>query len=320
MKKTVYIIIALMLALAVVAEIQFPPGAQKTLEYEKNIGLAVTLLIAFLGGMLTFTSPCGFVVLPTFFAYLFKERKRALFMTATFSLGMTIAFIIFGFVAGIAGNFFNVYKEFFATISGILLIIFGFMLMFNQGFSLFDFRVKHAPDHGWGVLMLGFFFAIGWTPCVGPILAGIVVLSTTAGTILKSVLLFTVYALGVAVPLMIVSYFSDRYDVAKWFTSKHIEIKLFGQKIQTHLYAIIGGILLIILGLIMMLDKGTRFFMKELPNYVPWTMTFFTEINEKLVQSSFFTSTTANMIGAIIAFAIIYVMWKAIFHHKKEYK
>lgn len=315
MKKILLVLIALTL-IGTVAALQFPPGAQKVLEYEKQVGLAVTFLIAFIGGILTFTSPCGFAVLPTFFAYLFKERKRAMFMTATFSLGMTAAFIIFGIIAGLVGNFFNQYKEFFSMISGALLVLFGVMLILNKGFSLFDFKVKHKPNHGWGVFFLGFFFAVGWSPCVGPILAGVIVLSSTAGSVFKSVLLFAVYSLGVALPLLIVSYFSDKYDVAKWFTSRHIEFKIFGKKIYTHLYGIIGGIMLIILGLIMLWDKGTRIFMKEIPNYLPWSMTYFTDMNERLVQSTFFTSMTANIIGVIIALVIIFIMWKAIRHHK----
>ncbi len=316
MKKILLLLITLTL-IGTVAALEFPPGAQKVLEYEKQVGLAVTFLIAFIGGILTFTSPCGFVVIPTFFSYLFKERKRALFMTATFSLGMTLAFIIFGIVAGVVGNFFNEYKEFFSMISGALLIIFGIMLILNKGFSFFDFKIKHKPNNGWGIFFLGFFFAVGWSPCVGPILAGIVVLSTTAGSVLKSVLFFAVYSLGVALPLLIVSYFSDKYDVAKWFTSRHIEFSLFGKKIYTHLYGIIGGTLLIIIGIIMLADKGTRIFMKEIPNYLPWSMTFFTDMNEQLVQSSFFTSTTANVVGVIIVLIILFVLWKAIQHHKK---
>ncbi len=315
MKKILLLLIALTLISTVVA-LEFPPGAQKVLDYEMQVGLAVTFLIAFIGGILTFTSPCGFAVIPTFFAYLFKERKRAMFMTALFSLGMTLAFIIFGFIAGLVGNFFNQYKEIFAMISGALLILFGIMLIFNLGFSLFDFRVKHKPDHGWGVFFLGFFFAVGWSPCVGPILAGIIVLSTTAGSILKSTTLFAFYALGVTLPLLIVSYFSDKYDVAKWFTSKHIEFNLFGKKIHTHKYGIIGGVLLITIGIIMLATKGTRAFMTEIPKYVPWSMTFFTDMNEYLVKSTFFTSTTANVIGVIAAIIIIAVMWKAIKHHK----
>jgi cytochrome c-type biogenesis protein len=317
MKKTIYFVI-LLLVFTAVAALEFPPGAQKVLDYEKQISLAVTFLIAFLGGILTFTSPCGFVVIPTFFSYLFKERKRAMFMTATFSLGMIFAFIIFGIIAGLVGNFFNLYKEFFSILSGILLIMFGVMLILNKGFAFFDFKIKHKPHDGWGVFFLGFFFAVGWTPCVGPILAGIVVLSAGAGTLFKSVLLFAFYALGVTLPLLIVSYFSDKYDVSRWFTSKHVEFSIFGKKIYTHLYGIIGGIMLIIVGIIMMYFRGTRVFMTEIPKYIPWSMTFFTDMNEYLVKSSFFTSTTANIVGIAIAVILLFVMWKAIRHHHKE--
>ncbi len=310
-------IIAALLTISAYA-LELPPGVQKLLEYQNTVALSITFLIAFLGGIITFTSPCGFVVLPTFFSYLFKERKRAMFMTAIFSLGMTTAFIIFGIIAGAVGNFFNDYKTFFASLSGILLVIFGIMLIFNVGFSIFDFKVKHKPNHGWGVFFLGFFFAIGWTPCVGPILGGIIVLATGVGSILKSALLFGFYALGVALPLLIVSYFSDKYDVARWFTSKHVEFSIFGKKIYTHLYGIIGGIILIIVGLIMFFQKGTKIFMDKIPEYLPWTMDMFTDVNEKLVESAFFTSRTANIIGIIIGLVLLFVLWKAIWHHKKE--
>ena len=314
-KKIIYLCIALLL-ITTVAALELPPGVQKLYEYQNQIALSITFLIAFIGGILTFTSPCGFVVLPTFFSYLFKERKRAMFMTAIFSLGMMLAFIIFGVIAGLLGNFFNDYKSFFAMLSGILLVFFGIMLIFNKGFSFFDFRVKHKPNHSWGVFFLGFFFAIGWTPCVGPILGGIIVLATGVGSVFKAALLFGVYALGVALPLMIVSYFSDKYDVAKWFTSRHIEFTMFGKKIHTHLYGIIGGILLIVIGLIMFFGKGTGFFMDKIPQYLPWTMDMFTNINEKLVESTFFIGKTANIIGVIIALILLYFIWKAIRHHK----
>lgn len=315
--KTKQFLIALLLMIGIASALEFPPGAQKVMEHELNIGLAVTLLIAFLGGLLTFTSPCGFVVIPTFFAYLFKERKRAMYMTATFSLGMTLAFIMFGFIAGIVGNFFNVYKETFAMISGILLVLFGVLMILNKGFSVFNFKIKHKPNHTWSVFFLGFFFAVGWTPCVGPILAGIIVLSTHAGTIAKSMMLFAVYSLGVALPLLIVSYFSDKYDVSKWFASRHVDFKLFGKKIHTHLYGIIGGILLIIVGIIMFAFKGTRVFMTEIPKYIPWTMDSFTLMNEYLIESSFYTSTTANVIGILLALIVAGVIIKAIFFRKE---
>ncbi len=295
--------------------LDLPIGVQKIIAYQQQIALSVTFLIAFIGGILTFTSPCGFVVVPTFFSYVFKERKRALFLTALFSSGMTLAFVIFGLVAGLMGNFFNTYKEFFAMLSGIVLIIFGGMLILNQGFSFFDFRIKHKPNHSWESFILGFLFATGWTPCVGPILGGIIILAAGVGSAIKGALLFGSYALGVALPLMIVSYYSDKYDISTWFTSRHVKFSFFGITINTHLYGIIGGILLIIIGLIMFFGKGTSFFMETIPQYVPWTMNFFTMANEYLVESKFFTGTAAQITGIFVVI-IIFVSIIASLHHK----
>lgn len=309
MKRTFGLLLVLFGLLFVSAafaqELNFPPGIIKLQEYQNELAQSITLLLAFIGGLLTFTSPCGFVVLPTFFSYLFKERKRAMLMTSLFSLGMILAFIIFGVIAGLVGDFFNLYKEFFATLSGLVLILFGVMLIFNLGFSVFDFKIKHTPRDGLGVFFLGFFFAIGWSPCVGPILGGVLLLAANTASIPKAVLLFLSYALGVTLPLLLVSYFSDRYDLSKYFTSRHITFTVFGKKINTHLYGIIGGLLLLAVGIIMAAFKGTRIFMVEIPKYVPWSMSFFTMVNERLVELSFFTGTPGNLLGALIGLAVI---------------
>jgi len=313
-----FLVLLLLIMAGTAFALELPIGVQRLIAYQQEVALSVTFLIAFIGGILTFTSPCGFVLLPTFFSYLFKERKRALFMTAIFSLGMTAAFVIFGIIAGLLGNFFNEYKQFFAMLSGAMLIFFGAMMIFNKGFSLLDFRVKHKPNHSWGVFFLGFFFATGWTPCVGPILGGIIVLAAGTASLLKGALLFGAYSLGVALPLMAVSYFSDRYDVSKWFTSRHVQFSLFGKKVHTHLYGIIGGVFLIIIGSIMFIGKGTSFFMNQIPKYIPWTMDLFTNVNQALVESQLFTGTLANVFGIIIMALLLYVIWRAINHHKRN--
>lgn len=309
-----FLIFGLLLATTAAAQdVVFPPGIIKLQEYQDQLAHSITLLIAFLGGILTFTSPCGFVVIPTFFSYLFKERKRAFLMTSLFSLGMIIAFVIFGIIAGLVGDFFNIYKEFFATLSGLVLILFGIMLALNTGFGFVDFRIKHQPKDGLGSLLLGFFFAIGWTPCVGPILGGVLLLAANTANVLSATLLFGSYALGVTLPLLIVSYFSDRYDFSKYITSRHVQFTLFRHTIHTHLYGIIGGIILALVGIVMVAFAGTRVFMNEIPKYIPWTMSFFTRINESVVASTFWTGTTANLIGAAIALTLLFIMVRSIY-------
>lgn len=289
-----------------------PIGVQKLIAYQNEVALSITFLIALLGGMLTFLSPCGFAIIPTFFSYVFKERKRALFMTSVFVVGMTTAFTIFGLIAGIIGNFFNVYKDFFAQISGVALFLFGIMMIFNKGFSFLDFRIKHHPNHSWSSFWLGFLFASGWSPCVGPILGSIVVLAAGIGSITKSALLFATYSLGVAVPLMIFSYFSDKYDLANIFISRHVKFNLFGKIVHTHLYGIISGTMLSVLGIIIFIGNGTTFFMNTIPAYLPWTMNFFSRMNALLVSSHFFTGKIADVFGIIIICALILILFRVL--------
>jgi len=311
MKRVVFLALVLFFATSVFA-LELPPGVQRTIAYQQELALSITLLIAFLGGLLTFTSPCGFVLAPTFLAYAFKEKKKAFSMTLFFSLGLIIAFIIFGVVAGFVGSFFSVYKEFFASITGIFLILFGVMLALGKGFSFFQFRFKKKPVTGTDTFLLGFFFAIGWTPCVGPILGGVGLLSAFSGGIFKSVLLFASYALGVVVPLLVVSYWSDKINVSR-FSGK--PVSLFG--FSTSRFAIIGGLVLIIVGIIMLFDGGTRVFMERIPRVVPWRMEFFTAANEWLVHSSFFTSSLANYLGLALMLALLAFI---IYRVRKTYK
>lgn len=306
-------LVLFLLTVTAISAFEFPQNVQKLFDYQQQLAQSVTFLVAFLAGIITFTSPCGFVILPTFFSYLFKERQRALRMTAMFSLGLTVAFVLVGIIAGIVGEVFNPYKTVFATLSGILLIAFGIMLFFNIGFSFLDFKVKHKPNDGyWSVFLLGFLLAVAWTPCVGPVLGSIFVLAANTTSVLKSTLLFASYALGVTFPLMVASYFSDRYDLAKVFVSKHRSFEFFGKKIHTHTYNVVAGVVLIIIGSITFTGKGTGFFMDTIPQYLPWTMEWFVAANQALVESTFFTSIAANVIGMFLVLSIIVLIIRTV--------
>ncbi len=310
-KILLFALISVLLAAVVAAEL--PIGVQKVIEHERKIALSVTFFIAFIAGVLTFTSPCGFVVLPMFFSYLFKERKRAVWMTTAFIIGMVIAFATFGIIAGFVGDFFNSYKRQFAFLSGFVLLFFGALLFLNKGFSFFNFKVNHIQKKSFfSILALGFFFAVGWTPCVGPILGGILFLAANVGTVLSAAFLLIFYSLGVGFPLVIVAYFSDKFDWAnaRWLTGKTLELSLFGKRIITHTYNIIGGVLLIIIGIIMIAYKGTTFFTETIPNYLPWTMNWFVDANYALLNSKLVTSDLSNLIGLLLIAAFIFIVIK----------
>lgn len=306
---------ALLLASSSLA-VEWPEGVQKLFAHQEKIALSLTILTAILGGLLTFTSPCGFVILPTFFSSLIFGKKSALLTSAIFSAGMSTAFVIFGIIAGLAGNFFNSYKIFFAEIAGVVLIVFGMMMIFNKGFTLFTFRMKHLPNTSLGVFALGFFFAVGWTPCIGPILGSIVILIAAIGSVTKGAILFGAYSIGIALPLMLISYVSDRYDISRFFTSKEIHFTIFGKKVHTHIYGVIFGIILAAIGSIMLIQKGTTLFMNEIPKYLPWTMEFFSHTNAEIIASSIIASRTADVLGFIIILLFLFIIFKTIKHQQ----
>lgn len=295
------------------AQSDLPIGLQKLVEHRLELAASITFFLAFFAGLISFTSPCGIAFLPAFLSVAFKARKKTMLMASAFSIGLIIAFAIFGLIAGLLGEFFNSYKLAFAAASGWILIFFAVLLFFNVNIGIFNFRLDYSNRNSFlSVMLLGFFFGVGFTPCAGPILIGILVLSANASTLLSGVLMLVFYGAGIATPLIIMAYFADRYGWAnsKWIRGKAIEFSLFGKKITTHTYNIIGSILLAAIGILMVLYKGTFFFQTELPKYVPWSMSFWGYLNERALESNLFKSMVGNVLGIIVALlVIVFVVW-----------
>ena len=311
-KYFLILIMVILLSTLIIAQQELPIGLQRLKQYEQQLALSITFFLAFFAGLISMTSPCGIALLPAFFSVAFKDRKKAVLMTSAFSLGLLAAFTIFGLIAGFLGNFFNEYKLTFAFVSGFVLIFFSFLLFFNVGFSIFNFKLDYGKKGFFSIAILGFFFGVGWTPCVGPILAGILVLASNTSTLLNGTLMLIFYGIGIVAPLVVLAYFSDRYNWAnsKLIRGRGIKFNLFNKTITIYAYNLIGGFLLLIIGLLMIIFKGTFFFQTELPKYVPWSMSFWGYLNENALESKIFTSTTGNILGIILALLlIIFVVW-----------
>lgn len=317
-KFFIIVIAALVFSIGIAnAQIELPPGLQKLKHYEQELASSMTFLLAFFAGLLTMTSPCGIALLPAFFSVAFKDRKKAVLMSGAFSMGLLAAFTVFGLIAGILGDFFNQYKIAFAAASGYALIFFAILLLFNAGFSIFSFKLDYSKGKGiFSAALLGFFFGVGWTPCAGPILYGITLLAANSSTMANGILMLVFYGIGIVAPLILMSYFSDKYDWAnsRLLRGKDINFSLFGKRIITHTYNLIGGILLLAIGILMVAFKGTFFFQSELPKYLPWSMSLLYSLNEKALESSLFLSKSGNALGI---FAALFILILVIIHLKK---
>ncbi len=300
-----------------------PVGLLKIQEYQQQRALAINFLIAFIAGIISFISPCGFALLPAYFSFLFKERKRATVMTASFGLGLFVSFTILGILSSLIFNFFFSQKQTIAILSGIFITLFGILLLFNINFSFLNFQVKHDSNSNkpsnksfLSTFLLGFFFGFGWSPCLGAVLGSIIFMSSQFSPV-NGILFMGAFALGVTLPLMIVAYFSDRFDLQKFAAKGHLRFRLLGKEIITHVYNIVGGAFLILVGGIMLSYGGTSILERKVTEYTSWSMNALTYVNDKLILSQIFTSTTAKIVGILVVLGMIFWIVKVL-RNKKE--
>jgi cytochrome c-type biogenesis protein len=187
----------------------------------------VTLLAAFVAGFLSFISPCVLPLIPGYISFVSgasledmraghgAARRQVLLSSLAFVLGFSIVFVALGASATAIGRFIFDKLPILTKIAGALIIIFGLHMMgvFRLGFLDNEKRAQtqRKPAGPIGALLVGIAFAFGWTPCIGPILAGILVVAGSKDTIGEGVLLLAVYSLGLGVPFLLTSLAIDRF-------------------------------------------------------------------------------------------------------------
>ncbi len=299
------------------SEVKLPVGLQKLIEYETQKAQAITLLAAFLAGLVAISSPCGFVLIPAFLSYSLRDKRKTFLATTAFSLGIIITFIVLGIIASIVGNFFNDYKNYFAVISGVVIVIFGFMILLNKGFSFFTPKIAPTKKSFVSYLVFGMLFAGGWTPCIGPVLSSILFLAANTASTIKAVILLAVYSLGIVIPLFILALLSDKLNITKYFKGKLISFTLLKKQIHTTTYNIFSAIILLVLGIVMILYNGTYPFETFVQTKTPWTMSILSNVNSIILSSPILKNTWANIIGFLIVLIIILLI---IYLIKKEFR
>ncbi len=185
------------------------------------------MAVAFAAGLLSFLSPCVLPLIPSYVGFLTGmtveevERRRwtALLHGVWFVAGFSLVFILLGAAASAVGNVLRDYQVWLGRIGGVLLILFGAYLLgiLRPAFLMREWRIQLArkPIGYFGSGVVGFTFGAAWTPCIGPILGGILTLAATQAGLGRGVLLLAVYALGLAIPFLVTAIALDRFLV--WF-------------------------------------------------------------------------------------------------------
>jgi len=183
----------------------------------------VSLFVAFGAGLLSFFSPCVLPLVPVYLAsvcgteILESEAKRSrfpiFFHSLSFVAGFTIIFVVLGAVAGLAGFAIGSHSL-ILKIAGGLLIAFGVFLLASAKFPWLNYEKRLAPSLGatsgyLRSLLIGALFSLAWTPCIGPVLGGILTLAWSSETVWQGAYLLAIYSLGLGIPFLVIGFAFD---------------------------------------------------------------------------------------------------------------
>jgi cytochrome c-type biogenesis protein len=225
----------------------------------------VSIFAAFFAGTVSFLSPCVLPLVPGYLSIIsgasldqlkVNEKDSKLFRTVLlnsmmFIAGFSITFILLGATATWIGQFLLSRMRLLGQLAGLILIVFGIHLtgLFKINFLYKDKRFHNVekPRGLIGALVIGIAFAFGWTPCIGPILAGILAIASTRETVTQGMFLLAVYSAGLGIPFLLTSLALNRF------------LSFYGRfKRHFHAVEVVSGALVIAVGVLILTGSLTR--------------------------------------------------------------
>ena len=223
----------------------------------------VSVFAAFTAGVVSFLSPCVLPLVPGYISIVsgcsldrLREehnvlRRVVLLNSILFIAGFSIIFIALGASATWLGQALMSKMTLLYRIAGIVIIVFGLHLtgLLRINFLYRDKRFNNIqkPRGVWGSFVLGLAFAFGWTPCIGPILAGILTIASTQQTVGQGVFLLAVYSMGLGMPFLLTSLGIDRF-------------LSFYSRFKRHFHAVevVSGVLVVAIGALILTNNFAR--------------------------------------------------------------
>ena len=186
----------------------------------------ISLLAAFMAGIASLLSPCVLPLLPTYFAFLggnsgsgvgekFSDQGLLLRNSFFFLCGFTMIFVLMGVSASFIGQLFFSYQELIRKIGAVFMIIMGIQLTGFLTIALLQREhrplLKHTFSGPLGAFLFGAAVTAGWTPCIGPILASILLYASTEEMVNQGAMLLFFYAMGFCLPFMLLAFLYNKF-------------------------------------------------------------------------------------------------------------
>lgn len=224
-----------------------------------NEPAALGFLVAFFAGLLSFLSPCVLPLVPSYVGFITGmtlpevagRRRAALTHALLFVAGFSLVFVLLGASATALGRALNYYQVWLQRVGGVLIILFGLLCLgvFKVGLLNQERRLHldNKPVGYLGSLLVGMAFAAGWTPCIGPVLGGILGLAATSSDVTRGMQLLAAYSAGLALPFLIAAVAVESF--LDWF-----------QRFRRFLPWVmrVSGVMLIVVGVLLVTGEFTR--------------------------------------------------------------
>jgi cytochrome c-type biogenesis protein len=226
----------------------------------------ISLLAAFTAGLISFLSPCILPLIPAYLSFISelsiqelqqgKAQRKGIALSVFFDafffvLGFSVIFVALGASATFLGQFLIARMFLLKKLSGLLIILFGLHTMGIFRIRFLDVEKRyHQKKKTMGLLgsfLIGLAFAFGWTPCIGPILAAILVYAGTKKTIFEGIVLLSIYSAGLGIPFLIAAVGMETFLGFSNLLKRHFRT-----------VEIISGVLLIFVGILVLSNDLSR--------------------------------------------------------------
>jgi len=202
----------------------------------------ITVISAFIAGLLSFLSPCVLPLIPSYITYITglsfadlqaenpsgKVRRQIIIHSLLFIAGFTFVFILLGASATFVGGFLQEHMKLIRRVGGVLIVLFGVHLTGLIPIQLLlgekRMTIHNKPAGYAGSFLVGVAFSAGWTPCIGPILASILMVAATEETLYHGIFLLLAYSMGLAIPFFLSALAMHQFLVVFNRFKKHIRL------------------------------------------------------------------------------------------------